>query len=175
MSAKPSPSNFRSSPNPIAARTIARFVCRIHSRFRPHEGRSASRPLPSSLLQTRTYDGDRACHQPRIVAGLPEQPIPFRSSGPHSLPRWQVSQAPMRSNQLQSTSRRNCLPAHRSFSAPSLFPSNPAGNDGLGSFLRIAQLLFPSKSDKETGNNRRIHALLGMTGPSLRADRRGMS
>lgn len=96
MSAKPSPSIPTAHAH---ARNRVRFVCACRwLTTSAHEVPLGFASVPYFPAQTRTYDGDRACLQPRIAAERTEQPIPFRSSGPHSLPRWQVSQAPMRCN-----------------------------------------------------------------------------
>jgi hypothetical protein len=99
------------------ARKSARIAIPNRFRFSPRDPRRARFWLDGVITkldllrvrfhfpaQTRTCDGDRACLQPRICAGPTEQPIPFRSSGPHSSPGL-ASVAGPDAIQLQSSGR----------------------------------------------------------------------
>jgi hypothetical protein len=146
MSAKPSPSNLPGPSQPArsnsrAARTGIRFVCAcrlIHSQRarRTLCFASASR---TSLLQTRTYDGDRACHAPRVPAGLRNSR--FRFEVPARIARPGGKCRRPRCDQFPG-----CAPKSAAQPAAHLrFHLNPSRNQALDSFLRISQFVCTSK------------------------------
>ena len=99
--------------------TFAKNYCAAHHRRTPEPGaHRCTKPAcfaPACCIPDENFDGGRAffsASRQGVCAYAPlrlmpnqapeKKPVPFRNSGPHSLPRWKVSQRPS-----------DCFPASR--------------------------------------------------------------
>jgi hypothetical protein len=162
MSANQSPSNFRYRSNSRTARKRANQLASSVTSYpvrdsQPHRGLPASfwlvgvitrSPIclasaSTSLLQTRTCDGDRACHQLRIAAEPPDTADSVSKFRPRIARQGgECRRLRMRSSVRESFRRFRLSRPHCPAPPPHFTQTKKPLTD---SFLRIAQLRAPSK------------------------------